>query len=516
MTRGMTRLMQEPAIVEMRSGDVQAVIDALPSDVFLLAELHPLVVAGGFIRCVTDGSRPRDVDVFTPSLYVAWAAASMLALGRGTRPDYRAPGGRVLRLSGSDLGYFVTHIDGQPPVQIIHPPGRDHPWGRSRTETLQRALLPAAGVAVDWIEGPLVGAFDLTMTAAAVSFDSAGGRWIGRQHPQFEEDVRERRLVPLSTHTPASTLRRVADFVQRGWELTPAMLDALSSGLSNDATKEQQKVLAFLRASLKGGTPTLDVAVSRQIRPVRQRRMTVREWSVSEHDAVPLELWWLQAAAPGGEFDVAGVDLGALSVRAGWGVLAWWMEFVRPMVGAQGPVTVTGSAAAAFSGNVPLETWDQLVDWFRLVRQLDAGVAELPEAGSPRWTDLARRVPVVAEILSAVGVHQVYAASRHNPGNVLAAQTRVAGMLWDLWVASAPQWPLRVLPVAVSRDHAEEWEARAGGLSLDLLVEAELAPVSAWLARQRATGEDWFRAMVWREVRRAVACRLPRENEGSD
>lgn len=512
----MARLSQEPAIVEMRTSDIAAVVDALPSDVRLLAELHPLVVAGGFIRCVVDGSRPRDVDVFCPSVYVTWAAASMLALGRGTRPDYRAPGGRVLRLSGSDLGYFVTHIDGQLPVQIIHPPGRGHPWGYSRRGVLLRALLPAAAVAVDWIDGPLVGAFDLTMGAAAVSFDPAGGRWIGRQHPQFEEDVRERRLVPLSTHTPASTLRRVADFVQRGWELTPAMLEELLRGLGSDATKEQWKVLSFLRALMAGRTPTLDVAVSPRIRPVRQRRLTVREWSVSDDDAVPLEPWWLQAAALGGEFDAAGFDLGALSVRAGWKVLAWWMEFVRPMVGAQGPVTVTGSAAAAFSGSVPLETWDQMVDWFRLVRQPDAGVADLPEAGSPRWAELAGRVPVVAEIVSAVGVHLVYAASRRNAGELVAAQTRVAGMLWELWVASAPQWPLRVLPVASSRDHAEEWESKAGELSLDLLVEAGLAPVSAWLARQRATGEEWFRAMVWREVRRAVACRLPPENEGSE
>lgn len=511
----MTRLVQEPAVVEMRTRDVQAVIDALPSDVRLLAELHPLVVAGGFIRCVVDGSRPRDIDVFCPSLYVTWAAASMLALGRGTRPDCRAPGGRVLRLSGSDLGYFVSHIDGQPPVQIIHPPDRDNQWGRSRAGTVLRALSPSSAVAVDWIDGPLVGAFDLTMGAAAVSFEPAGGRWIGRHHPQFEEDVRERRLVPLSTHTPASTLRRVADFVQRGWELTPAMLEELRRGLGRDATEEQRKVLSFLRALMAGRTPTLDVAVSPRIRPVRQRRLTVREWSVSDDDAVPLEPWWVQAAALGGEFQAADLDLGALSVRAGWEVLAWWMEFVRPMVGAQGPVTVTGSAAASFSGIVPLEAWDQLVDWLRLIRRPDVGVAELPEAGSPRWADLAARVPVVAEIVSAVGVHVVYAASRHNPGDVMAAQHRVAGMLWELWVASAPQWPLRVLPVAASRDHAEEWESKAGGLSLDLLAEAEMAPVSAWLARQRATGEDWFRAMVWREVRRAVACRLPRENERS-
>ena len=171
-------------MIELDRQIVDKVVAALPAPVKRMLRMSGLFLAGGFIRSVVEGEKPKDVDIWvrSPEEAQRWARILGVALHRGAFSTTNA-----ITISFPDTAIqFITRWTFQTPGEVIQ-------------------------------------TFDFTIAQAVVWFDKVEGKWKGLCAETFLEDVREKRLVyksPVREEDAAGSLLRVNKFLRRGYSIS--------------------------------------------------------------------------------------------------------------------------------------------------------------------------------------------------------------------------------------------------------------------------------------------------------
>ena len=196
-----TTASDRPGPSELLPAHLEACLNLVPDFVRDLLVQWPgqLVLAGGFVRAVVAGEKPRDVDVFAPSGEVAQEAARQVSEGELADGKLRASKNSITVPAGSL------------PVQLIYRWPFDEP-----EQVIER--------------------FDLTIAAAAVWSDGSG--WRSAVGPRFYKDLEARRLVylsPVREEDAGGSLLRVLKFYRRGYKISLGSLGRVVARLISAA-----------------------------------------------------------------------------------------------------------------------------------------------------------------------------------------------------------------------------------------------------------------------------------------
>ena len=181
--------------MELRQSDLNFVCSRIPQDVRrFMVEGRGLMLAGGFIRSVIEGSVPKDLDFFGPSKEVLENAAIKLAHAREAKLHYSENAITVITPTRT-------------PVQFITR------WMYANPEELVRE-------------------FDFTICQAVVWWGPFPGtdiqpRWRSICSDDFYADLAAKRLVytfPQREEAAGGSMLRVRKFLQRGYNIQPASL----------------------------------------------------------------------------------------------------------------------------------------------------------------------------------------------------------------------------------------------------------------------------------------------------
>lgn len=200
--------------MELRRGDLQFVCSRIPRDVRgLMVDTRGLMLAGGFIRSVIQGEKPKDIDLFGPSYEVIKNAAMRLAFNR--------QGSRLHETQNAITVITPERV----PVQFIVRWMYDNPL----------ALLKE---------------FDFTICQAVVWYGQPAGTvdrhaayaWESAISDEFYPDLAARRLVytsPKREEAAGGSMMRVRKFLPRGYNIQPSSLAKVIARLVNGIKKDR-------------------------------------------------------------------------------------------------------------------------------------------------------------------------------------------------------------------------------------------------------------------------------------
>lgn len=171
-------------MVALEQGVVEKVVAALPASVQRMLRVSGHFLAGGFIRSVVEGEKPKDIDLFGPTHQDLERYSELLAGSRGRLKTNNA------------ISVQLPEIQ----VQFILR------WLFNSPEDVIRS-------------------FDFTIAQAVVWFDRSAGRygeWKGMCAEPFINDVENKQLVytsPTREENAAGSLLRVNKFLGRGYKI---------------------------------------------------------------------------------------------------------------------------------------------------------------------------------------------------------------------------------------------------------------------------------------------------------
>lgn len=195
--------------------DVQRVVRALPSKLraVIQASSDLVVVAGGFVRSVVEGSKPRDIDLFVSSPVVAQYLAREIADVMGST------------VTQSHKSYTVHHST---PIQVVHKYSFSSP-------------------------SSVLESFDYTIAQASVWCVPEGEEdysWRGICAGRFYTDLAAKRLVYTmpDDHDVGGSVYRMTKFLKRGYTILPVsasqILARLYTSVSGNPVDFSKEIMA--------------------------------------------------------------------------------------------------------------------------------------------------------------------------------------------------------------------------------------------------------------------------------
>jgi len=194
-------------VIELPNEVVVKVVATLPLPVKRMLRMSGLFLAGGFVRSVVEGEKPKDVDIWVSSKEEAqrWARLLSGALHRGSFATSNA-----ITISFPDTAIqFITRWTFQTPEEVIK-------------------------------------TFDFTIAQAVVWFDKGVGEWKGLCAETFLDDVANKRLVytsPVREEDAAGSLLRVNKFVARGYTISDEDMGRVTARVVKKVLEEKGESL---------------------------------------------------------------------------------------------------------------------------------------------------------------------------------------------------------------------------------------------------------------------------------
>lgn len=171
---------------ELNFDDMHRVLAFLPKDIIKMMRVHPIFLAGGFIRSKVAGESVSDIDLFAGNADECKTYGTALAADRN--------------VSSFRTRNAITILSPpRVPVQFIHR------W------TFKE---PAA----------LIESFDFTVARACVWFDRDALLWRSLIDQRFYADLASRRLrycSPAREEDAGGSLLRVQKFIKKGYDIAP-------------------------------------------------------------------------------------------------------------------------------------------------------------------------------------------------------------------------------------------------------------------------------------------------------
>lgn len=235
-------------MAELKPQHFQAVLDALPAGVKVQMQLNQgrTYLAGGFIREIVIGNKPRDIDIFVPNEAEAKRLSAEYA---DEYPD------KKFKPWKSEFAYNFT-AKGEFPIQWIFAVRYDP--------------------AITWEQHQyaVIDSFDFSMSKVAVWFESDD--WHTFCNENFYEHVENRQLVFEPSYLDQGNLRalkRALKFAARGWTIDDENLATILTTFSPTHTREQVREALYPMYGRKNRT-IQEVVVDPEFDEIRPIELT--------------------------------------------------------------------------------------------------------------------------------------------------------------------------------------------------------------------------------------------------
>ena len=192
--------------MKLNEFDLEKAVRLLPETVRNVVMTHNITVAGGFLRCVVNKERIKDIDIFSPTKEQALAAHKDL-LERNA--------GKEVKIVETKNAISIRNVEGRF-VQFITR------WSYPDPETL-------------------LNSFDFTIARAAIWYDKDKGIWDSLIDENFYADVAAKRLnflAPVRQEDPAGSLLRVLKFVKKGYNIPSKSLAGVVARVAKAAERQ--------------------------------------------------------------------------------------------------------------------------------------------------------------------------------------------------------------------------------------------------------------------------------------
>lgn len=196
-------------MVALEQSVVLKVVAALPASVQRVLRVSGLFLAGGFIRSVVEGEKPKDIDLFGPTHQDLERYSELLA---GTRGRLKTNNAISIQLPEIQVQFILR-------------------WLFNHPEDVIRS-------------------FDFTIAQAVVWFDRGAGtfgEWKGLCAETFLEDVAGKKLIytsPTREEDAAGSLLRVNKFLGRGYRISDEDLAKVVARVGIAAAEAKSKILS--------------------------------------------------------------------------------------------------------------------------------------------------------------------------------------------------------------------------------------------------------------------------------